>query len=366
MAQGLNRDKCLQICGMSKDQFYYKPSGKKRGRKKSKYTIQLVEGEQVKRTNNYVKDQIKAAYENPKVDYGYHRMTGYLQLLGFFINHKKVYRLMKEARLLQPKAERSSKNYVKYRVLCPVSPLRLIEMDIKQIWIERERRYAYILTIIDVFTRVVLYWTVGYQMRQKQVQDAWKKIIVGYFEPLNIHAWEVAIEVRSDNGPQFCAKQLQAFLKENYLLQTFTHPYTPQENGHVESFHAILGRDLRGLHFENLFGLEAELKEFYRFYNFERIHGSTLKLPPMTFWHQWNLGKVNRTVLEEKTRKVKFTLNSSRQRITKVMPAGNGSPREVLSLIFEGSTPDKIKIDTLESLAESQADGAVLNAQPAV
>lgn len=100
MAQGLNRDKCLQICGMSKNQFYYKLKGGKRGRKKSKFTLQLFEEQTVRRTNAYVKEQIRLAYKNPKVDYGYHRMTGHLQLSGFFINHKKVYRLMKEARLL--------------------------------------------------------------------------------------------------------------------------------------------------------------------------------------------------------------------------------------------------------------------------
>ncbi len=341
MAQGLNRDKCLEICEMSKNQFYYQSKGGKRGRKKSKFTLQLTDGQTVGRTNTYVKEQIRLAFENPKVDYGYHRMTGYLQLSGFFINHKKVYRLMKEARLLQPKAERETRNYVKYRVLCPESALRLMEMDIKQIWIEGERRYAYILTIIDVFTRVVLYWTVGYQMRQQQVQNAWGKIIEGYFEPLDIRAWEVDIEVRSDNGPQFCAKKLQDFLKENYLLQTFTHPYTPQENGHVESFHAILNRDMKGLYFENLFALETELEEFYPFYNFERIHGSTLKLPPVTFWNQWNLGKVERSILDEKSRKVKFTLNGPRQHIVRVKPVGNGSPREVLLLIFEGRSPKK-------------------------
>ncbi|MDF1868425.1 MAG: transposase family protein, partial [Saprospiraceae bacterium] len=75
-------------------------------------------------------------------------------------------------------------------------------MDIKQIWREGEGRYAYILTVIDVFTRVVLYCTVGYQMRQEQIQNAWEKIIKGYFEPLDLRAWEVDFEVRSDNGPQ--------------------------------------------------------------------------------------------------------------------------------------------------------------------
>ncbi|GIV35531.1 MAG: hypothetical protein KatS3mg031_3066 [Chitinophagales bacterium] len=37
-----------------------------------------------------------------------------------------------------------------------------------------------------------------------------------------------------------------------YLQQTFTHPYTPQGNGHIESFHAILSKELDGMHFDNL------------------------------------------------------------------------------------------------------------------
>ena len=133
---------------------------------------------------------------------------------------------MKAAKLLQVKSDKSSKKYVKYRIVCPDGPLRLMEMDIKQVWLEGERRYAYILTILDVFTRVVLYWTVGYQMRQKQVQHAWEQVIDHYLQPLGLLAWELNIEIRSDNGPQFCAKKLRAFFKENYLMQTFTHPYT--------------------------------------------------------------------------------------------------------------------------------------------
>jgi len=196
-------------------------------------------------------------------------------------------------------------------------------------------------------------------MRQAAVQKVWERIIENYLQPLNLLALKVDIEVRSDNGPQFCANKLRAFLKENFLLQTFTHPYTPQENGHVESFHAILGRDLKGKFFENLSELTKDLKEFYQFYNFQRIHGSTLKLPPMLFWQQWNQGKVKRIVVDLKNRKVKFKLKIPRQSIVSLEPAGIGNQREVLSVIFEGSTPDKIKSLT-------QSDGAVLNAQPAV
>lgn len=343
MARGMRRDKALKICRLGKRQFYYQHSSKKRGRKKSKYTWQQVGNEKVRRTNKFVKDFIRSVFDDPKVDYGYQRMTGELQLAGFYINHKKVYRLMKVAKLLQVRGAKVAKNYVKYRILCPPTPLRLLETDIKQVWVQGQRRYDYVLTILDVFTRVVLYWTVGYQMRQEQVQKAWEAVIKGYLQPLNCLAWEINIEVRSDNGPQFSATKLRNFLKENYLLQTFTHPYTPQENGHIESFHAILGRDLRGNYFEDLPKLQQALQLFYPHYNFVRIHGSTLKLPPVTFWQQWHLGNIHRQVLDEKKRKVKFNLKIPRQHMVKVKPAGNESPREVLSLNFLGSMPEKFK-----------------------
>jgi len=340
MAQGLTRDKALFICKMSKNQFYHKATGGKPGRKKSKHTIRLIDGVEVQQTNSFVTKFIKGAFGNPRIDYGHRKMTGHLHLSGFIINHKKVYRLMKQARLLRPKKEREPKNYVRYRIVCPEAPLRLMEMDIKQVWLVSERRYAYILTVIDVFTRVVLNWKCGYHMRQEQVQQVWQEIIQDYLQPWGALAWNVDIEVRSDNGPQFCAKKLQTFLKENYLMQTFTHPYTPQENGHVESFHAILGKDLQGKSFNNLESLENSLKEFYDFYNFERIHGSTLQLPPITFWHQWELGNVHRQIIDEKKRKVKFSLNIQKQLVQKIQLSGNRNQREVLSLNFEGlNTP---------------------------
>jgi hypothetical protein len=131
-----------------------------------------------------------------------------------------------------------------------------------------------------------------------------------------------------------------------------------------------LAKALRGEYFEDLPAVRTWLERFYGHYNYERVHSSTCNLPPMTFWDQWKTGHVERVLLSEKERKVRFLLKVPRQQIQKVEPAGNESQREVLSLIFEGSIPEKIKIGTGGLLAEpalqSQTDGAVLNAQPAV
>ena len=286
-------------------------------------------------------------------------MTGALQLAGFYINHKKVYRLMKEGRLLNLQQPKTPKQYVKYRVLCPEGPLRLMEVDIKQVWLEGQRRYAYVLTILDVFTRSVLYWGVGYSIKQEQVQRAWQQVMAEHLEPAGALAWNLHIEIRNDNGPQFSAKKLRQFLRNNYFVQTFTHPYTPQENGHIESFHSILAKALRGEYFEDLAGITEWLECFYRNYNFERIHGSTLNLPPMTFWKQWELGSVERQILSEKERKVRFVLKVPRQQIVKTQPTGNESQREVSSLNLRG-------LDAPENSNHVQSDGPVLNAQPTV
>ncbi len=168
MAQGLKRDKVLAICGINKNKFYYKPNGgkpqrDKPGRNPSSHTLRLTDGKNVKQSNpeySGVSDYMKSLFDNPMNDYGFHRMVGALQLAGFYINHKKVYRLMKAARLLRPTQPKTPKEYMKYKVVWPEGPLRLMEIDNKQVWVEglRPPVGGYALTILDVFTRCALHW----------------------------------------------------------------------------------------------------------------------------------------------------------------------------------------------------------------
>ncbi len=358
MFQGMKRDKVLGICGISRHQYYYEPTGGRPGRRPTGHTLQKIGDQVLERPNSEVVDHIRQVLDNPLADYGYHRMTGELTLAGFFINHKKVYRLMKTARLLRARLDRKSKQYVRYRIVCPQGPFRLMEMDIKMVWVEGLRRHAFVFTILDVFTRAVLYWEVGFHMKQAQVQDAWKEIISQYLEPHGALAWDMHIEIRSDNGPQFCAGKLREFLKNNYFMQTFTHPYTPQENGHIESFHSILSRALEGQYFDDLLALRKWLEIFYGFYNYARIHGSTVKLPPMTFWYQWAVGNIDRKVLDEKDRKVRFLLKVPRQDIKKISPADNGRLEVVSSLMMKKFHVDS-NSQTVE-VSDSEKPGADL------
>lgn len=351
IAQGLTRDRALEIADLSKHQFYYKPINRKRGRKpsiltpvgNSAGTSRHIEEQEV------VKEIIRIKTTPEIEDYGYRKVCVALMLSGYWINHKKVYRIMSSHQLLNDRHQRPARQYVKYRKVCPKGPLEVLEMDIKYQWVEQHSCHSFILTILDTFTRATLHWEVGYNMKQAQIKRAWEKVIVNFLQPAGMLSKGVHIEIRNDNGSQFAAKMIQQFFKDNYLNQVFTHPYTPQENGHIESFHAILGRSLDQHRFFTIQDLEQHLKTFYRTYNEKRLHGSIAHLPPIWFWNLWNEGLIERK--EMKHNKVKFKLKIPYQQLS-----GNVNRREAscYSLIdLDGRLKNEIKMIRPESFQPS-------------
>lgn len=315
VALGVKRDRALAIAGITKHQYYHKPKKGKRGVPVSTHTIKYVQDQEVLVTNTEVVEQIKLIRTEPDIDYGYQKMTVALNIVGFYINHKKVYRLMRENQLLRQKPTKAKRKFVKYRIVCPPEPLHLLEMDIKFVWIESARQHGYILTVLDVFTRQVLGWVAAMNITQHAVKAIWEEIIIDHLQPNDMLTKGINIEVRNDNDKRFSAKLVQDFFRENYLDQVFTHPYTPQENGHIESFHAILGRSLDKCHFETIDDLDIHLHLFYDRYNNRRLHGSIANLPPNIFNTQWHQGNVMRCVETDKKR-VKFKLMIPYRNIT--------------------------------------------------
>lgn len=303
----MKRDLALSIAGVSKHQYYYRPSHKRKGRKPTETTLKK-KGDNIDICpNETVIDEIKEIQKDPDTDYGYKKMWYALMILGYLINHKKVYRLMRENQMLKDKASKAPRTYAKYRKVLPEEPLSLIEMDIKFVWVEEYRRHAYVLTAIDTFTRTVLGWKVSYQIKQDLVKRLWTEIIENYLQPYDCLNREIQIEIRNDNDRRFAAKSVQDFFKNNNMNQVFTHPYTPQENGHVESFHAILSQKLNRYTFWSIDDLEQCLVLFYEKYNNHRLHSSIAYLPPTLFWEYWNNNLIETKIYKEE-RKMKHKL----------------------------------------------------------
>ena len=328
----MQRKAALTITGVTRHQYYHKPTAGMGGRPQTCSTDQRVEGRLVSVPDSDVVAHIHELKSDPDTNSGYQKTARLLMLEGYYIGPKKTQRLMGEQDLLAPRRKAAKRAYVKYRVVTPERPLHVLEMDIKSKWITSERRSGYILTILDTFTRQALHWQAGLCMTQHQVTHAWDQVIKHHLQPADLLNKKLHVEVRSDNGPQFIASMVQGYFKTNHLDQVFTHPYTPQENGHIESFHAILGAYLDRHTVWELDQLIGVLSPFYAGYNGKRVHGSTAYLWPDLFEQAWHSGLIQRSV--DSRNRVKFKLLVPYQELL----SGCRSLRGVSCLIPTGSS----------------------------
>jgi putative transposase len=150
-SMGLRLGTCLEILSLTRNQFYYEPTGKKPGKATTKQTFfidpKTKKGE-MKDNEEVVNEIVKIKQDHDQADY-YKLICVALCLKGYFINHKKVFRLMQEQGLLLEKVKSTGKTYVKYKRAAPNKPLEILEMDIKYIWVSGRRKYVYNPEIID-------------------------------------------------------------------------------------------------------------------------------------------------------------------------------------------------------------------------
>ena len=91
----------------------------------------------------------------------------------------------------------------------------------------------------------------------------------------------VPAHIRSDNGPEFAAKTVQAWIGAVGARTACIAPGSPWENGYVESFNARLRDELlNGEIFYSLREARVVIESWRRHYNGVRPHASLGFKPP--------------------------------------------------------------------------------------
>lgn len=241
--------------------------------------------------NSCIVEQIREKVGQEFVSYGYQYVTQWLRReCSCLIDDKKVYRLMKEARLLYPYAIRThgKRTFVRFRKIDANHPFQYLSMDIKYIWLPSERRHCFLLTVLDIASRSIVAWCLKYSMTKWEVIGLFRQIAPNLPKGIKV-------TVRNDNGSQFLAHDVRAYMNHLSIDQEFCHIATPQENGHIESFHNILERDLL---WRNQYTTFEDLKEamsrYAMYYNEVRMHRSLGYLTPKQWLEKYQdkVGKV--------------------------------------------------------------------------
>ena len=267
LEQGYPLQTMLKLVELPRSSYYYTPKDSKPGKKASSLIYH--------RSIGWVEKQIVVAdieelLSGEFVDYGYYKTYIHLQDIGYSIGSTKTYKLMKDNNLLKferDKNKRNNRNWVKELVPNPTVEFSFWEFDIKFMYVAGKRTNVQVLTVIDVYSRWVLGQYVSWKIGYEDVINLFKSILLNYSMPKQFI-------VRNDNGSQFEASLVQAFLQGKNIIQEFTKPATPQQNAHIESYHSILESAVcQRIEFEDLKHTREVMERFKTFYNFERIHG---------------------------------------------------------------------------------------------
>jgi transposase InsO family protein len=262
---------------VAKSSFHYKAHSGERGKKASTHTPigdGLVE-------NELVVDQMRAILSMDYCVYGYQMMTAELRSMEYVINKKKVYRLMKEHRLLSSKVIKTQgkREWVKFRRIEAKRAMEYLCLDIKYIWVHGENRWYYQLAIMDVFSRRILCWIFQRSVKQNDV--------IALMRYLDLRFGLKGVIIRNDNGSQFIAHAVRQALRELEACQEFTHVATPEENAYIEAFHSIEQRELIDrFKFLSFYDAKKHIEKYMHWYNCKRKHGALNGLTPMQKWTQ--------------------------------------------------------------------------------
>ena len=170
--------------------------------------------------------------------YGYRRIRRLLLDEGWRVSVKRVYRIWRREGLKvpmkQPKRGRLWLNDGSCIRLRPERPNHVWSYDFVQDRTEDGRRIR-MLTVIDEFTRRCLAIVVARRLRSDDVLHCLTDLFVAHGPPEHI---------RSDNGPEFVARNVRGWLDRIGVKALFIEPGSPWENGYCESFNSKLRDEL--------------------------------------------------------------------------------------------------------------------------
>ena len=230
---------------------------------------------------------VKACFERKKQRYGSPRVALELNKIGSGYNEKTVAESMKRQGLVA-KAGRKFKATTNSKHTLPVAP-NLLEQDftadapnqkwcgdITYLW--TPEGWLYLATVLDLFSRKVIGWSMNNHMTAELVCDALQMA-------LRRRSYPAGIIAHTDRGSQYCSKAYQRLIKKYALRCSMSKKGDCFDNACAETFFHTL--KVEAIHGENIPTRELMREMVFDFieldYNRDRMHSALGYLSPLAF-----------------------------------------------------------------------------------
>ena len=208
--------------------------------------------------------------------YGYRRIAALLRQEGWPVGKRVIQRLRRQEGLRVPPTRRK----LPRRGVSTGLPTKATQRG--QVWTWDFIADATVrggalrmLTILDEYTRECHILRADRALKARDVLAWLQQAIQEHGAPQYL---------RSDNGPEFIAQEVQRWLRDNQIKTLYIDPGSPWQNGFVESFHGRFRDEC--LNREQLWTLtEARviIEDFRRDYNQQRPHSQLGYQSPARF-----------------------------------------------------------------------------------
>jgi putative transposase len=210
--------------------------------------------------------------------FGYRRIHDLLRLEFPGVNHKRVYRLYKNANLAvrrRKKVKRPPNERVPLQIARKVNDVW--SMDFVSDSLSNGRRIK-CLTVADDFSHECIDIAVDFGISGQYVTRLLDQAAIFRGYP---------VAVRTDNGPEFTSRAFLAWTTWHGIRHILIQPGRPMQNGYIESFNGKFRDEcLNEQWFQSLPQARDCIAEWRKDYNEVRPHSSLGRIPPAQFAQQ--------------------------------------------------------------------------------
>lgn len=242
---------------------------------------------------------VALAGERPR--FGYRRLGVLLTRDGTAVNHKRLFRVYREAGLSVKRTRR--RKLVREGVPQPLlhKPNQEWSLDFVCDSLASGRMMR-VLSVVDNFTRECLALEVDTSFPSQRVTRVLEQVMERRGSPQAL---------RMDNGPELTSRHFLAWCLEQKIGMHHIQPGKPMQNGHVESFNGRFRDEcLNASWFRNLFDARRKIASWQDDYNQNRPHSSLGYRTPNEFGSQWQRPSSSLTGVPQPEPPVKASLSA--------------------------------------------------------